>query len=1368
MVESLKMAEDAIEGAKAPPPPGVSKSAWAVSQASWGGKNPLESFKGALPSAPDVLVPQRALDRLTLKIEQEIARDTDSEFNIVRIEYEYYAGDIAKYVTIAGLSPADQAELQTRRTQTRDNLLQFKQDLEQDPQGAAVLEHVRAAALKFIKKVKSTKTDELYGRDKEEMISSGRRPGAYDEVIFEDSPELKALQRKYGGLPTYIFEGIVAEVDKEENNRRGVSLNPLAETEYATLKDQRERDRRREKKYATNETHYGVIYRFVAENPTEFPDAVLDFTKDRIFTLADTDAEGINQEVNKIREEANRLLEQNRTRLEEEGQIIPESNPHFLRAKALADALPDVLGYEKMLYKGGAEFAPNYKKRFASNYFAHDDAIYLENPKAALLMQLLTSTKEGTYWMGHGWDVEKAEEGEIVDYRRAIEEDIVEYAATHELFLSEDDFKYREERTARAGQDQDVDYNLKYSFKDNIEKLLLDLDGSIRADIETSLRARGESQQNIDEALQRHDLRVSVFRGIRESRNEKEGLGFVTNQERRALERSLRREATDLELAELANARKNIMRTQLTQQLQGQGLTPQQIQVEVEQRLWDLMEQQRQNEIRQRIMRKMDEKTQTTFLATLTEKTRQDLQVADQQEGPTGPLHDQLLWRWVKDYNEYRIKLRLPRWYPSGWDRVRHNIDRPTKVLDRTLSEDELMAMFESNPLQQKPVDQRTEEEQKDIDFKLEEARFAFMVARSYQIFHMQDTLLGGMRARLTDPKTGEYIGKLANDDETNKFLGLIKVDAQGNIERDAQGNSIATNPDRKMIRVFDVVQARLEMAISEEAALINQAKAELAAAKASNNQAAINEKTLALRDKMVNAQFIATHAMKEIGLVDGKLPVWSHNFLDNSTIDAFTKVLAAYGVEVAPGVPISHNSKKEFYEIIERGRRALKTEKERAAQEFMAGTYPVFARNPDGTLMLDAQGNPVRAVGIFSAASDWGDPGEISERYRVVSKGAVKENRQITETETEITTSGGMVVTELIPTEGDLGFYPLLVWLAVMDIRGLHGYGKRRDEVEAHFHKFFDVMDPVQHAEAQAAAYNARKALVGGVINVNGKQEKTPGYLKEPFHGAYKAADWLYGQIDYLKAYGMTDTYQYLLLGQEWRLSGKSYSEFPKRQELERLRQMSYEDFDKLSKAMSDTLYTTTYDILDYFQWYLKTEQEVESNRIGRAPRNWEENNTKRWYAKRRAMRESLARGDRGFISRHGYAPEVGNETVISMMETVLADADYLILRGYEIQRRVNDGVAILSRVLTNDERKNGFVIPDEKEWPNQRPEVRRALETIRRRGLLIFMTEEGYKLKDDQGQVTKEILGRKIPALVREKKVNESRGSKMMIAGT
>lgn len=1119
-------------------------------------------------------------------------RERGSVFQQALYYYEYYSS-----INQESLSQTDRPRLERLRNQARADVEHLV--VVADQQG--VLVDVRKRALDFYKKVKAAKRSERYGgRERQELIDYGRR-GGYEELFWNNSTELKQLEGTFRGAARYVWDGILTEIDKEANQEEALPLNPLAALEFQRLQEQRRIDRLKEKKYITHESYYGRYWELTAENKEELIPSILDWVRDQIAEVSDTDVQSANRQIETIRETGVRILENCRVRLNsEELQDIAETDPFFLRAKALVEGVTDVLGYEKVIYKGGEEVATQYSERFASNYIAHHEAIYLENPKVALILHMLSTYKDGTYWLGQDWGVEKTGEGEIADYRRDIEEYIVEYAGTHQLFISEEAFTL-DRNPVINGERKD----LRYSFDDNIERILLDPGDQIRAQI----AARGNT-----EALRKHDLRVGVSR-----RNKEE--------------------------------------------------------LDAEERLGGLTAEQRQEQIRNRILQQMGLKERYSYLANLSTEARRQADQA-RARGDTAE-ENRILWKWVQDYNEYRISLRLSRWYPSGWDRVRQNIDRPTKVLDWVLSKEEFEAMFEEVELPQDPTLMNQQITQNKND-----ARFGFQLARSYQIFNLEDTMLGGMRTRDIDPETGKY-----------------------------------RDEGHKVKRIFDIVQQRLEEAIAKEEAALTAAKAARDAAIASGGPVEIKSATDDLRDKIWHSNFLATHALKAIGLVEGKLPVWSYNFLDPSTLEVFTKTLADWDVEVSPGVLISHNNKPAVYEILERGRRALKEAYDEAAEEHMEGRFKVF----------DESGQ--QATSFFMAIDDFGESSPMAERPRMVSKGGVAENRKITDTRFELSTSGGVAVPENIFTLGDLGFYPRFVLMGVTDTRSYHGYIKRRNAKEFHDHKFFDVMDPVAFPRSQRAAYNARKYLVGGSL---GEGRSTPGALQEPFRQAYKTADvirsWLYGERN-LDTRKMKDTVGYLVILAKWR-RGENLSE-DEYKNLEVLRQKTFQDFPKLDKPMQDALFESVYTALTNFSEALKAENEVVANRIGRAPRNLAYDNTLKWYAFRRAMRESMTKGlggVKGFVVRLGYSPEIASELAIRMMETVLQD-DFVILRDYERARLAQYGAELLVK--------------------GQRDEF--FTDALKISGLEQFMREEGYEIIDAQGRKIRK-LGEKIPEEVRK----------------
>lgn len=1373
------------------------------------------------------------------------------QFDRASLLYDHYSS-----IDPRELSAGNQARLEQIRERVRGDIERLYNEAENEP--SQPLKIIMDKILEFYDRVKKTRNSELTGRDRQQAIDMIRQHGPEQERIFRDYLLYRELQAKYGGLPSYLVDGVAVEMDTEENDRKSPDgsklrpLNALAELVFPKIKRLREKKRMKETQiYDQEESHWGGQTYFSFGWPESAADMIrtsVAWVKDRIEGIGSRrDVGTAFKLVEEIRGVGVTLLETCRLRINREVKLavdkIKETNPRFLRARAFAEAIPDVLGNELAMKEGDTESGPKLKKRFASDVIANHNALYLENRKAAYIMHKLTKTRDGTYWTGHGWDVEKAEAGAVIDHRQEIEEEVIEDAATHDLFtefifaankdlfpeLIRDELDEEDVKLGFKGFfELREKYHLDYGFDDPLERMLLDPDNQIR----DRIAATGDQ-----EALRRHDLRVAVFRRTKGKLDEREGLGFVTNDERRMLERRQHRERPLIDIDNQVLALAEFKRNRRRGELQQQGFSPDQIEVQIRRE----MEARRQVILGARIRRKMETKINNSFLAEISIEAMADfdsakavydaaMQANDDQRATEALANcNRIAWDWVKAYNNDRVtNYHLNRWYPSGWDKVRIKIDRPTKAIDRTLSEEEFEAMYEKVQLLEETDDEDIKDRIKDIiDGHKEDARFGFQLAKSYQIFLMQDTLLGGMRARLIHPITGEYIGKLVDDNnednqKTNKRLGLIEVDDQGRIIYDQRGHTIGKDGNRKLVRIFDVVQARLQIAIEEEEVVINQAKAEKAqteiervqAIRSGDQQAmnrakvALEEKAEKLRDILVNSQFLATHALKAKGLVEGRLPVWSFNYLDRNSMYVFTEALADYGLQVAPGNYMDHNRKKEFYEILERGRRGWKSESNRAIQEFMVGTYPVFERDVDGEIVTDTNGNPVRAISLFTAATDYGDPSEISEKFRISNKGAPPEDTRITDAGYDMSTSGALIAAELIPSMGQLGFDPMLVWFGITSIRELNNYIKGPDEVKAHSHKLFDVKDMPDNADAQAAAYVGRRALTGGklpeVAFASHTAGITPGFLNEIYLKSTNIAEvlrnWYEESILRLTGIKMGRTEEYVKLMQKWRESGGNLSADDIKK-LEEANQLTYLEFDKMSKPMSNKLYFTTYDVMSYFLYYLHALKEVEQNRApGQATRTWHYNNTLRWYAFRRAQREAGIK-EKGMIVRHKFSPEAGSEIALRMQQVVLEDADYLILTYFQRNRLSIEGSEILSRVLTPTERNQGFevrdergnvkrtfVIPDEKDWQNLvRPEVRTALENIRRRGLLEFMTEEGYfifdvddkghiKFLDENGRPDRmgkrkpllKVLGNEMPPLVQQQKVRQRTAGLRLIASS
>lgn len=1253
-----------------------------------------------------------------------------SVFSIAKFTYEHYMSlpDQA--------DPARQQELIDKRNEARDKLTDLLEAADQ----IGISDKARARGLKFYKEFKAARRRDKWGRDKQQTVDYAAMQG-YHEDFWSNSATLKPYEDTLKGAGKYLFDGIVAGAYKELENDQTPHLNIIAKEEFEKIQEQRIKGRKKESKYDVNNYYGRRSFELAAENAAELPEAVLELTRDRLAELPNADMQTVDKYVQGIRQEIDELLGTNRVHLEkdEEQAEVTEDNIYYRRAQAGGEALTDVVNYEKIIsfdemrwaekpeWENGGEVAASYVERFAAGYIGHHDAIYLMRRVARILYKLRTH-KEGTYWTGHPFSEEKVDLPKMREYRQQLQEEIQNDAATHELFITEQDFDKRLEREldkngkVEKGLDgrEIIARYLRYSFEDPVEKLLLDPGDVRRAEIIAS----GDA-----EALKRHDIRIKVFRDIKARLDRQEGWAGLSADERK-------------------------------------------------------------EKVGERILAKMKEQSIGTVIASETSHMLGEL--GGTKKGD--PAYDKILWAWVKKYNDSRAREGLQiegnaDWYISGWDLVRMSIDRPEKLIDRRLTDEQLDAMYDEVDL-----NSLTKEE---LDMLQNEVKGQFIAGRDYALLEMEDALYGGIRTRIRDLKTGEVI-----------------------------------DPDHKTRRVFDIQQQRLEQAISEEWDYLEDLKAtmrvEIEGLKNQHKYEEAKAKQIELDKKILGAQFLVTHALKAAGYVDGKLPVSDGQLRSDKAINFLGEILADYGVNIAFGKRISHNSKDWLYELLERGRRGWQSELDIAVEEFMEGKYP--------DAEVDYDTNPASPT-YGQLVPQYEDPGKtrvkkakeyrkdihgqeipIEERNRIVNPGSPSEHQGIVDPQFINSTSGGLAVLEFTGKLADYLFTVPMVKLGAPHLNAFHGVLKGLDEVQAlRMQRIFTSNDAVSNAKERIAAYNAKK-VYGGGKTAEGKSD--PGIANEPFDGAFESADFLIDQREFAIKHSMANLLKYLTLMQNYRNEGKDYSEFlgeyhgqysyyinvPQGNtmvskletekvsgfDLEKSRQMTYLDFMRLTKKEQDVFYKTLGSVFNRFQNYLEARKSCIQSRGGRALRSVNEENHKAFYEWRRKNREAvMGKRDKdgkwakkpewGFVMRLGYSPEIASEAALHQLEAVLMDGRYAVLTREEVSLRVRTGEDILAQALTDDEQKNGFeivedgknvrklVIPDSKYWGNiVEDRVRQVFIKLRRRNLLPFMMEEGYKTyqrdasgeieRDGKGKqiVYKEILGQKYPPLVQQQLVS------------
>lgn len=1034
-----------------------------------------------------------------------------SEFEVALYRFRYFSR-----LTSEDCPPSiNQQVFQQGLEQSRANGIRIIDMLINQANNDGALRVVRED-MKTLYRELRTRYEFRYGSLRDKIQHVYQEAARYRETFWQLDNTLRGLRGRYEGTGEYLFPQVAIAIEKD---LRKFDLDPreIGDLFLQGIKRERNRERVKEPKFQRERGGYWYEFHW-AESEEDIIPSVQDWLDKRINEIPKGRRDKVHEYIEEKMREGSDMLSRLRTRLEQEGHDISEKNPTYVKAKILMESHLNILGGERLLYRGGFDYYINYLDNFANDfinkeYQGHFDVVYLSDEMVPLMLHQL-SEEDGKYWRGCEDTEEKPSEGKIRYFQNKRRGQIEKFAATHRLFLTKADFE-----------------NRSIGFDDRVEQLLLDLSGE-----ESRLQTAGDL-----DGARRIKLRTGVFQRIRDRLDIQDGL-FTQ--------------------AELVTLRNNPA----------------------------VREERRQAQIRERIIREMEQ--------AIPNFNRNQLPLNDSEQ------LNKTLWKWVGDYNKQNRDADQPEWLPSEWDRLRLGIKEPERLLARALSKQELEAMYEevdSSGLSLAEIEERRERIKKEggennltdeqiknqleefegelkelRDNRLNKAKSNFKLARSTQIFFGLASRYGGTRIRFTDQ--------------------------QGKFER--------------FKPVFAEVRDRLKQAINEEAEKIRRGEI-----------------------RKEDSVFLATHALRELGIA-GDLPIWSFNAVgDEATIDVVAKALTDYGariptkiklgknLEEGPDLSITHDDKETFlYDVFERARRAMKKIQDDVASEFMDDHF--YLKDRQGNFLLDKKDN------------------RIQRRIRLNHKGGNIDLRRIFDARYITSTSGGVALPELISQVADLGVHDLAWEMGQEDLRGLAGYIYRRDEYEYQDQAFWDTLDAPNYKDRLAGAEIARKYLVGGTIEGQGR---VPGLLNEPFSLSSEIRD-------------------FLLDENNWRDNERIPNLDPTKLKPKHLDFLTVEGKDRLLKVVVERL--------KYLIGYMDSRRYV-SNRLGRATRTWEYDNTLIWYAFRRAARASFKDDESMWgYKKLDYAGFARSDMMLAFYDGALSSATYHTLFGIEREELVKKGI--------------------------------------------------------------------------------------------
>lgn len=687
--------------------------------------------------------------------------------------------------------------------------------------------------------------DEAGGSRAERLEAMRTRLLNYPETFWDlKDPALDPLKKEYEGAAGHAASLVAVAMYKD---LEGISLSPtteLGDRILAAIKQERQRERTRERQRATAEERLGYSewrerYDFTwAETPQELKETVFDWLEQFRVELPKEAPERKNQSVEDFRRNARSALRVAENRLNkspDKSLRIPIGSPLDLELRATIEAYVDAIGGVELLESGedGFEVYTAYLEDFGYNFNAHHDAIYLR--KKSAIIQAFLNRNDNPISLGVPPTIEKPQEGDFKDFRGSIEERAKEYAATHDLYIGEEDFARRR-----------TESNNGYGWDDVIEQLLLeDSRGMAAANTLTDVVAQAE-------AVAKVATRTAVFKNIKERLDKEDGLAGLN-----------------------PDQRKEVIRTRIRDRMIQNGKSHLATRIDAitdltakDQRLWEWLR--RFNEAR-------EIKGQEIFFPSAWDLVR--LSINRSEKLVDRVLSKDELEAMIEVVGPYRTEIR-------GMD-VAINTDG--------LTEEEIKVGIDGLPnLNETEKQELFEDALFDQQKRAIEAERAFNINRTYQKFLGPDARWGGMVARVVD-ENGETVLKPISAMARDILKAKIdKEEADIEAKVTAFEPEVTTKISAR-VNIAGQLQS-LEQQLTAQGlaqAEIDQRKAALdqrlqAQVRERVESAKLHQRRLLRRD----ATFGATLGLREIGIAHD-LPIWNYFYYnDRQRIQAFAPLV--------------------------------------------------------------------------------------------------------------------------------------------------------------------------------------------------------------------------------------------------------------------------------------------------------------------------------------------------------------------------------------------------------------------------------------------------------------------------------------------